>query len=77
MIWSCFDIGLRRIGQDIEDGRHRPGKDEYTCQTGRTRNMKSLYKQDNRNLELYKKIGIYVDQTLRLKNPALATTEKC
>ena len=26
-----LDIGLRRIGQDIEDGRHRPGRDEYTC----------------------------------------------
>ena len=66
---SELDIGLRRNGQDIEDGRHRPGRDEYTGQarsglSGRTRNMKSLYKRDNQSLALHRKIRSYGDQRM-------------
>ena len=60
---------------DIEDGHHRRVPAAHIGQTGCIENMKSLYKQDNQDLERNKKIGIYVDQ--KVKNPALATTEKC
>ena len=70
---SSQDSHPRRGG--IEDGHRRRGPAAHIGQTGCIENMKSLYKQDNRDLALYKKIGSYADQ--KVKNPALATTVKC
>ena len=70
---SVQDFRPRRGG--IEDGHRRRVPAAHIGQTGGIGNMKSFHKHYTLGLDLHKKIGSYVDQ--RLKNPALATTEKC